>query len=250
MGNSQPAAIELAGPGTLDVEAGRNLSFQSQRVQDSPETGIRTIGNSVDASAAPGQFGNPYLPIGGASVSVLFGVGPGIDQAAFINQYINPANAQALMPSSSAALIDFVDQYEAAAGNSAGAPQSVTQAWAIFQTLPAAQQKLLVEQVFMNVLDATGKDYNDPSSPFYHQYARGYQAIEALFPASLGYTAKRCEWGPMAPSPPCTLAILICVSLRCRPSRAATSRSSAPAVASWSAAPLQARRSIRPAKAS
>ncbi len=209
-GNLQPAIIELAGPGTLDVEAGRNFSLQSQRVQGSPQTGIRTIGNAVDASATPDprrsivfpdtevfvkQFGNPYLPIGGASVSVLFGVGPGSDQAAFINQYINPANAAALTPSSSAALIGFVDQYERATGNSAGAPESVAQAWAIFQTLPAAQQKLLVEQVFMNVLDVTGKDYNDPDSPFFHQYERGYQAINTLFPASLGYTANGLDGG-------------------------------------------------------
>ena len=64
-------------------------------------------------------------------------------------------------------------------------PQTVDQAWAIFQTLPAAQQLLLVEQVFTAVLDTTGKDYNDPASPFFHQYNRGYQAINTLFPASL-----------------------------------------------------------------
>jgi hypothetical protein len=33
-----------------------------------------------------------------------------------------------------------------------------------------------------------GADYNDPSTPYYQQYARGYAAIESLFPASYGYT--------------------------------------------------------------
>jgi hypothetical protein len=201
LGNRWPTAIELAGPGTLDIKAGRNINFQSQR-GTSFETGIRTLGNSVDTAANPEEFndfrptstfpvdfGNPYLPAGGASVSVLFGVGPGMDQAAFINAYINPANAAASMPSSQAALIAFVDQYETASGNAANTPQTVDQAWAIFQTLPAARQKLLVQQVFTGILNTTGLDYNNPASPFYHQYERGYQAINTLFPASLGYTA-------------------------------------------------------------
>ncbi|HVX75387.1 MAG TPA: filamentous hemagglutinin family protein [Bradyrhizobium sp.] len=202
-GNAQPATIELAGPGTLLVQAGRDITFQTQRVSGAKiQTGIRTIGNSIDIATNPynvattvqpigsflTDFGNPYLPTGGASVSVLFGVGPGMDQAAFINQYINPANAGALTTSSSAALITFVDQYETAAGNGVNAPQTVDQAWAIFRTLPATQQQLLVEQVFTSVLDTTGKDYNNPASPFFHQYSRGYQAINTLFPASLGYT--------------------------------------------------------------
>ena len=55
LGNSQVAAIEIAGPGTLDVQAGRNLNLQTQRINLQgqiglvpPETGIRTIGNSID----------------------------------------------------------------------------------------------------------------------------------------------------------------------------------------------------------
>lgn len=204
-GSLRVTAIELAGPGTLYVEAGRNINFPTQRVGGAfpPETGIRTLGNSIDnvanpegvirtifdTSTFPIDFGNPYLPIGGAAVSVLFGVGPGIDQAAFVKAYIDPANAGAMAPSSAAALLAFVSQYETGAGNAANAPQTVDQAWAIFQTLPANQQRRLVQQVFTNILDATGKDYNDPNSPFFHQYARGYQAINTLFPASLGYTA-------------------------------------------------------------
>jgi len=208
-GNAQPATVELAGPGTLLLEAGRNISFQTQRVTPIIESGIRTIGNSIDSAANPynvtiaaqpigsflPDFGNPYLPAGGASTSVLFGVGPGIDQAAFINQYINPANAMLLAPASQTALVSFVDQYETAAGNGANAPQTADQAWAIFQTLPAAQQLLLVEQVFTGVLDTTGKDYNNPANPYYHQYSRGYQAINTLFPAAFGYTANALDGG-------------------------------------------------------
>jgi filamentous hemagglutinin family protein len=211
-GNGQAAAIEIAGPGTLDVEAGRNLNFQTQRTIGSPETGIRTIGNSIDASAnavgqvlatseptgfnfLPRQFGNPFLPHGGASVNVLFGTGPGMDQSAFISKYIDPASAVTAAPFGQATLVSFVDQYEDGLGNAAAAPTTAEQAWVIFQTLPANQQQLLVQKVFDQVLDATGKDYNDPSSPFFHQYARGYEAINTLFPASLGYTQNGLDGG-------------------------------------------------------
>jgi hypothetical protein len=50
--------------------------------------------------------------------------------------------------------------------------------------VPAAQQSLLVERVFINILDTTGKDYNDPASAYHLQYDRGYQAINTLFPAA------------------------------------------------------------------
>ena len=43
------------------------------------------------------------------------------------------------------------------------------------------------------ILDTTGKDFNNPASPFFHQYSRGYQAINTLFPASFGYTQNSLE---------------------------------------------------------
>jgi hypothetical protein len=204
-GTAQPAAIELAGPGTLNVRAGRDIDFQSQRLVAKSQSGIRTLGNSIDNAANPYNiqqstilanastsllnFGNPYLPQGGASANVLFGVSAGIDSAAFINQYINPANAAVTAPASLAALVAFVDQYQIASSNAnASLLQSADQAWVLFQALPAAQQQRLVSQVFSGILDTTGKDYNDAGSPFFHQYGRGYQAINTLFPAALGYT--------------------------------------------------------------
>lgn len=50
----------------------------------------------------------------------------------------------------------------------------------------------------------TGQDYNDPSSPYFHQYARGYDAINTLFPASLGYTANNLTGGTNGSNEPVT----------------------------------------------
>jgi hypothetical protein len=219
-GDQQAPAIELAGPGTLDVIAGGDISFESQRIagvtEDSIESGIRTLGNSIDTSAFPilwsnapanpskapyhtttllSDFGNPYLPNGGASVNVLFGVGPGINAAGFISAYIDPATSGATGANYSSDLVGYVTQYEKAKGKIVSGTLSKAQAWAIFETLSADQQQLLVEQVFFDVLNTTGLDYNDPLSSAYHSYAGGYQAINTLFPSAYGYTANDLTGG-------------------------------------------------------
>ncbi len=216
-GDEQSPAIELAGPGMLDVIAGGNISFESQRVAGVTETGIRTIGNSIDETALPiletaapstdttapyntttflAYFGNPYLPTGGASVNVLFGVSPGMTAAnpgmniaGFIAAYVNPVTSGATGAGYANDLIAFVTQYETSNGMPVSGSLTPAQAWTIFETLPADQQQLLVEEVFFDILNTTGLNYNKPSSPGYQQYSTGYQAINTLFPASYGYTA-------------------------------------------------------------
>jgi hypothetical protein len=144
------------------------------------DTGIRTIGNQVDTGAYPdpkrllasGQgatntsftpanqdFGNPYLPAAGsplagggtlssagASVFVLFGVGPGINYAAFIADYLNPATAIPFALNGTWQDLDLN-------GNPIGPALTPAQYWAKFQTLTPAQQKLQVIYDFFAVLN-------------------------------------------------------------------------------------------------
>ena len=186
--------IEQAGVGTLDVEAGRNIGpLTSQAdllnskvggVVGSP-TGIATIGNTL----------NPYLPHDGASVSVLFGVAPGIDTSNFLAQYLgNPDGVDgfgSLVPD----LVSFMEQQADGQVADTGFAQdqlnvvlTPQQAQAAFQQLPAYKQQFFAQQELFKLLGQVGADYNNPDSPYYNQYARGYAAIESLFPASLGYT--------------------------------------------------------------
>ena len=202
-GGTVPSLV-LGGPGTFDVEAGRNIGPLSneQQVVDAditgtvPPLGIEAVGNAD----------NPNLPHDSANVQVLFGVGPGIDDSDFITTYINPANTVPGITGTTSALVSFMEQYDAgqienvdtglstdsaAALNKVGNNGVLTaaQAWSQFQALPSYVQQLFVEQVFFSVLTTVGEDYNNSASPYYKQYARGYQAINTLFPASLGYTA-------------------------------------------------------------
>jgi len=191
--------IELSGPGTLDVQAGGSITFASQRTGSSGvETGIRTLGNSVDTGTAIGVFGNPYLPKTGASVDVLFGVSPGIDYLAFVGQYMLGGDGTPGVAAFAAALLFYVAQ----ATNQPAANLTPEQAWNNFLSLAPNQQQAFfgqqqqtIEATFFQVLNQTGIDYNNPASAYYHQYDRGYQAIDTLFPASLGYTANNLGGG-------------------------------------------------------
>jgi filamentous hemagglutinin family protein len=188
-------AIELGGVGTLDIEAGHNigpftsqtdiLNANAEKGNITIPTGIETIGNTL----------NPYLPHDGASIDVLFGVKPGIDTTNFLTQYLSNPNGAGGFGSLLPDLVTFMEQQEDGQVVDTGFAQdqlnvvlTTQQAEAAFQQLPSYKQQLFVQQEFFKLLAEVGADYNDPSSPYYHQYARGYAAIESLFPASFGYT--------------------------------------------------------------
>jgi filamentous hemagglutinin family protein len=199
-GNFIAPALVIGGPGTFNIEAGRNIGplTNQQEVYDlettsynDPTTGIDAVGNADD----------PFLPHESANVQVLFGTGPGIDTSAFVNTYIAPT---ASIPGidTTPALIAFMEQYDEGEGVDTGLVANLPvvtltadQAWAQFQTLPQSVQLLFAEQVLFQVMTTVGNDYNNPASPYYQQYARGYQAINTLFPASYGYTANSLDGG-------------------------------------------------------
>ncbi|HEX4182234.1 MAG TPA: filamentous hemagglutinin family protein, partial [Caulobacteraceae bacterium] len=170
----------LYGPGAFVLQAGHDMGpFTPSRDAQTKEIwGIATIGNG-SAAGASFQFGaqalKSYLPAQGAELDVLFGIKPGIDYAAAIAQYVNPAQA-------GAGGINFLTDIASILG------QSPDQAWATFQGLSAEHQHLLVDRAYLDFLTEVAGDYANPSSPYAGQYARAYQAIATLFPASLGYT--------------------------------------------------------------
>lgn len=183
--------IELSGVGTLDVEAGHNIGPLTSQADilnagaSEGSTGIETIGNAL----------NPYLPHDGASIDVLFGVGPGIETSNFLTQYLSNPNGVDGFGSLLPDLVTFTEQQEDGKAVDTGFAQdqlnvvlTTSQAESAFQQLPTYVQQQFVQQEFFKLLAEVGVDYNDPSSPYYHQYVRGYAAISSLFPASLGYT--------------------------------------------------------------
>ncbi|MFC4313792.1 filamentous hemagglutinin family protein [Steroidobacter flavus] len=175
--------LEIAGPGVLDVVAGRNLGpLTSAPAQN---TGIRSTGN----------LSNAGLPYDGADISVRFGVGPGMATDAFAARYLDPSQHQPDIPDYGDKLLAYMRAYFADHPEEGGAELTVTTAWQTFQQLPEYRRQLLVQEVFLDLLNRVGADYHDPLSAHFEQYARGYEAINTLFPAGLGYTANSLEGG-------------------------------------------------------
>jgi filamentous hemagglutinin family protein len=203
--------ITLGGPGSLFIEAGRDLGpfiTSATGAVRSEAGGIRTIGNEA----------NPWLASQGANIYVLFGVGKGANYTALQSTYLDPANLVNLDG-------DLFEQNRDALGNAAPdrtrfgyAPVLAewlrdnqpalfaavfgqnppagdalrTQAYARYADVYAAfagmdqltRNRFLIDKVYFGELAAPA----DPKSPSFNQFVRGYRAAQTLFPASLGYT--------------------------------------------------------------
>lgn len=146
--------INVGGPGSLWVAAGGQVDL-------GVAAGITTTGRLDD----------PNIPSAtGANVTVLAGLdSKGEDIDSFITNIVAPSSTYASQ------LISFVTPPGATA-----AP-SLAQAIGMFEKLNPAVQGQFVDTVFFDELVEAGRLISsDPSS----DYARGYAAIDALFPGS------------------------------------------------------------------
>jgi filamentous hemagglutinin family protein len=170
---SANSTFVLYGPGDFLVEAGRNLG----PFNTGAGGGIFAVGDGSNCSATICNGAvKSYLPVAGADITALFGVGDGVDYAAAIADYVDPANA-------GTGGIDYLTDIASILG------ETPAQAWTTFEALSPARQKLLVERAFLDFLTQVGLDYNNASSPYHLKYARAYETIATLFPAAYGYTA-------------------------------------------------------------
>ncbi len=164
-----PGDIQLSGPGSLQVLAGRNFDLGiGASNANGTAVGLTTIGNAR----------NPYLPEEGADLFVAAGIGPSfglddsaLDYNAFIAEFLSPATGGANSTRYLALLAPLLP-----------ADAIGTDTWTRFRSLPAAQQSQLATEIFQFVLRDAGRDYNNPDSPRYRSYTLGYDAIDSLFP--------------------------------------------------------------------
>lgn len=216
IGNN-PSYIEsnnfiLGGPGTLIVEAGRDLGPFVTSVNlggYANAGGIRTIGNDY----------NPWLPDQGADLQVRFGMTAGADYDALRETYLNPDNFADLdgdlfvqnidgfgnqrpdrsRPTYAPALAKWLrDKYPALFASVFGNRQfaddgaladaaygRVKELYTAFAGIDALhQQDFLINKLYFNEIAAAG----DRGGPSFEQYVRGYRAANILFSPSLGYT--------------------------------------------------------------
>lgn len=166
----------IGGPGTFILEAGGNLDIRPSTPQQ--QYGVLAVGNRI----------NPYRDAESADVQVLYGTGPGKDIAGFVDRYVDPMNAGAVTRNYIDELVAFMTaRAEAMRLPSEPEPVAPTaeEALAQFHALPEREQLPFVRQVYFDELRSV---VASPDSAFTVDQRRGFEAIEALFPARLGYT--------------------------------------------------------------
>ncbi|WP_454629937.1 filamentous haemagglutinin family protein [Bradyrhizobium cenepequi] len=167
------AGLQIAGPGSLEITAGKTI-YQGSIAS------IESIGAKVSGDTRPG-----------ASIVLQAGVGAGapgvgqVDWAGFAKLYLDPANLAGAGPLADQQgkvaktydqeLIAWLKQRFGYAGD---APL------AYFNALAGAQQRIFLRTVYYAELTAGGREYNDPNSGRFHSYLRGREAIASLFPAN------------------------------------------------------------------
>jgi hypothetical protein len=166
------SSFNVAGPGTLEMSAGRNIVMEDRAA-------VMSLGPVTPGDKRPG-----------ASIVMMAGTGAQrADYAGFLARYLGAAN----LADSGAALADqpgkVVKTYEAELfawlsdkGNGLGFDGTANEAQAFFDALPAAQQRVFARQVYFAELKAGGREYNDTEGKRFGSYLRGRNATAALFP--------------------------------------------------------------------
>jgi filamentous hemagglutinin len=148
-------SIVLEGPGSLLIEAGRNINLGTS-------SGITTAGNLY----------NPAIPTGGADVSLLTGATVAdADLKDFTARYLaNSTDYDSL-------LISYVQ------ARSASPVATKAEALSVFSTLTPEQQFLLCQQVMYDEI-RTGGRAAAAAGPQHGDYSRSFLALSTLFPNS------------------------------------------------------------------
>ncbi|MGR4043326.1 filamentous haemagglutinin family protein [Pseudomonas sp. 910_21] len=161
--------FNVAGPGTLELTAGRNILMEDK-------VSITSIGAVAPGDTRPG-----------ASIVMQAGVGPsGPDYRRFVEAYLDPSRlaqpgeslaAGKVAKTYEAELVDWLAQRFGFVGDS-------TQARAYYASLPAEQQRVFARDVYFAELKAAGREYTQDGGIRQGSYARGRAAIAGLFPST------------------------------------------------------------------
>jgi len=172
--NNGPLAgdIQINGPGTLEVLAGRNLDLGTGSENlDGTGSGITSIGN----------LRNPYLSFQGASI--VTGAGIGLSNG-LEDSHVNFSDFIAKFLGSDAAtqyLSELSDIITPPINSSSTSTSTALLTAADLAKLTPAEQSQIALDIFFLALRDAGRNHNDPTSPAFGTYSGGLDAIMALF---------------------------------------------------------------------
>lgn len=162
--NEVPLAgdIQISGPGTLEVLAGRNLDLGTGgNNADGTGVGITSIGNGR----------NPSLPFDGANIIAAAGIGPSFDLSSSALDF--DAFVSSLGSGTSGGHDYFAEL---------GDPKVKT--LADYNKLSDEEQKRIALGLFFMVLRDAGRDHNIAGTPGFGNYSAGEAAVTTLFKGS------------------------------------------------------------------
>ncbi|MFJ3047946.1 filamentous hemagglutinin family protein [Herbaspirillum chlorophenolicum] len=165
------ANFDIAGPGVLEVSAGRNL-YQADKGS------LTSIGPVAIGDTRPG-----------ASIVAMAGVGANGPDYTALKRYLDPANLLPIgMPLDGSGKV--VKTYETELGEWLNAQYgfngTLKEARNYFEALAPEQQHIFLRQVYFAELKAGGREYNDPDSKRFGSYLRGRDMIANMFPLQDG----------------------------------------------------------------
>lgn len=165
--------IQINGPGTLEVLAGRDLNLGvGPNNPNGTGLGIASIGNSRD----------PYLPFAGADVVAGAGLSGASNGFSYSTLNFSSFNAEFLDPASGGT---EATRYLPDLGDLLGLTAATNdQIWTTFNQLPLEQRNNLSLQIFYLVLRDAGRDHNQSAAPGASTYTAGSEAIKDLFPGN------------------------------------------------------------------
>jgi filamentous hemagglutinin family protein len=186
------SSFYVAGPGTLEVNAGRNIVMEDRAA-------IASLGPVTPGDKRPG-----------ASIAMTAGTGAqGADYAGFLARYLGATNRAEAGTPLAGQPGKVVKTYEAELlawlsdkDNGLGFGGTADEAQAFFDALPAAQQRVFARQVYFAELKAGGREYTGADGVRFGSYLRGRNAIAALFPEAdaaggkLSYRGGITMYGP------------------------------------------------------
>lgn len=161
------SSFNVAGPGTLELTAGRNILMEDK-------VSVTSLGAVAPGDSRPG-----------ASIVMQAGVGAsGPDYQRFVEAYLNPDNLGGSGESLAGKRVAKTYENELVAwlAERFGFVGSTTEARAYYAALPAEQQRVFARDVYFAELKAAGREYNEEGGVRQGSYARGRAAIAALFP--------------------------------------------------------------------
>lgn len=151
--------IRIGGPGRLEVTAGRNID-------------LGTSGGIVSR----GNADNPNLPRAGADLHLAAGVGAkGVDYLGAVDRLV--AMLEATAPDDAA-----LWQARWLTGDDTLAIADALAAVKVVDAQDADTQRERVRALLFSALRTTGRDSNNAASPYAGDFARGYAALETIFP--------------------------------------------------------------------